>query len=173
MSSQAEFSSLHASLPGHIPGPTWTSSQSAGVLQPPETLLCRACPMKSRGAVASRNQAPMKWEGFVQLRIKTFYPVKEKNLPAPPQSILDWQEESVFQHNCRKSRRIPDLTKGYGLQTETLTNTGQKHKYVNTGGSHPTGMSLLTLWSRVYLYTRAKAFRTNNGISLISGTETA
>lgn len=90
----------------------------------------------------------MRWEDFILLRIKNFYPVKDKNLPTPPQSILDCQEESVFQHNCRKSRRIPDLTKGYGLQTETLTNTGQKHKYVNTGGSHPAGMSLLTLWSK-------------------------
>lgn len=62
----------------------------------PETLLCGARPMESRGAVASRSQAPMRWKGFIQLRIKTFYSVKEKNLPAPPQSIVDWQEESVF-----------------------------------------------------------------------------
>lgn len=114
---------------------------------PHETLLCSARPMKSRGAVASRSQPPVRWEDFVLLRIKNFNPVKDKNLPTPPQSILDYQEESVFQHYCRKSRRIPDLTKGYRLQTETLTNTGQKHKYVNTGRSHPAGMSLLILWS--------------------------
>lgn len=38
---------------------------------------------------------------------------------------FELQEESLFQHNCRRSRQIPDLTKGYRLETETLTNTGQ------------------------------------------------
>jgi len=131
-------SSLRVSLPlcQHTsPGPAWASSLSPGVLQPPEALVCSARPVLSRGAVASRSWAPMRWEDFILLRIKNFYPY-----PSP--KYLDCQEESVSQHNCRKSRRIPDLTEGYGLQTETLTNTGQKHKYVNTGGSHPASMSL-------------------------------
>lgn len=51
-------------------------------------------------------------------------PQEKNSNPTPPHSILNCRR-NLSSSNCRESRRIPDLTKGYRLETETLTNKGQ------------------------------------------------
>lgn len=142
--SQGESSPCRVSLPlcQHTsPGPPQTSSLSPACCSPPETLLCSPGPMKSRC--------------LCTYEVRRLHPVKDTKLlscsgPKPPYHspkysglpggiCLPSQLQKV-QADPRPDQR---------LQTETLTNAGQKHKYVNTGGSHPAGISLLTLWSKM------------------------
>lgn len=78
--------SLRVSLPlcQHTsPGPTQTKQSATWCAAAPETLVCSARPVKSRGAFARTSQAPMRWEDFILLRIKNFYPVKDQKHPYP------------------------------------------------------------------------------------------